>query len=147
MWLRAEDAFDLVGEVSSGLGEGARFTRLAWVLAEFRRKLAFTPHPGTFNLRMEGVDWDRAHHALGYAPGIAITPEPGYCGARCFPVVVGGYVPGVAVLPDVPGYPADKLEILSPVALRAALGVGDGDRVKLRLLLQRARDEEQETER
>jgi CTP-dependent riboflavin kinase len=133
--------------VSSGLGEGARFTRLDWVLAEFRAKLGFAPHPGTFNLRLQGIDWERARRALRAAAGIPITPAPGYCGARCFPVVVGGHVPGVAVLPDVAGYPEDKLEILSPVALRAALGVGDGDRVRLRLELESVGQREQEVER
>ncbi|MDP2812034.1 MAG: DUF120 domain-containing protein [Rhodocyclaceae bacterium] len=38
---------------------------------------------------------------------------------------------GAAILPDVAGYPADKLEIVAPVAVRQALRLRDGDRVTL----------------
>lgn len=124
----------LAGEACSGLGEGASFTALEWVRREFLAKLGFEPYPGTFNLRMEGLDWEEAKRVMAREAGIAITPEPGYCAAKCFHVVVAGRITGAVVFPEVAGYPADKLEVISAVPVRQALGVEDGDRVAVSLV-------------
>lgn len=119
----------LVGEACSGLGEGASFTGLEWVRREFLAKLGFEPYPGTFNLRMEGPAWQAARNVMAREPGIAITPEAGFCAARCFHVVVGSCITGAVVFPEVAGYPPDKFEVISAVPVRQALGVADGDRI------------------
>jgi len=127
------EALDLEGTVASGLGIGARFTSLAWVADAFEARLGFRPHPGTFNLRMEGASWEVARRRLASAPGIEIPPAQGFCAARCFRVLLEGRVAGAALFPDVPDYPADKLEVVAPVSVVEALGLRDGGRVKLRL--------------
>lgn len=123
----------LEGEVCSGLGEGSRFTQLDWAAREFADKLGFVPHPGTFNLRMAGAAWERARRLLDRHPGIAIVAAAGYCGAKCFAVAIGGRIGGALVLPQIPAYPADKLEIVAPLALRQALRLNNCDRVRLRV--------------
>jgi CTP-dependent riboflavin kinase len=124
----------LEGEVCSGLGEGANFTQLPWVRREFLAKLGFVPYPGTFNLRLEGPDWDEARRVLTREPGIAITAEPGFCAAKCFHVVVAGRITGAVVLPELSAYPPDKFEVISAVPVRQTLAVTDGDRIALRVL-------------
>lgn len=126
-------AVTLQGLLCSGLGEGAGFTSLDWVEHQFYGKLGFWPHPGTLNLQLAGSDWDAARDAMQAAPGITIDPPPGFCAAKCFPVLIEGRVAGAAILPDIPDYPADRLEIVAPVALRQELQLSDGDRVTLRL--------------
>lgn len=126
---------ELVGEVCAGVGEAAGFTALDWVREAFLERLGFLPHPGTFNLAMHDAAWDEARQVLARAAGIAIEPPAGYCAARCFPVTVNDAAEGALVRPEVPGYPADKFEIVAPVALRRLLGVADGDRVRVRLRL------------
>ncbi|MHA1107761.1 MAG: DUF120 domain-containing protein [Alphaproteobacteria bacterium] len=37
------------------------------------------------------------------------------------------------VLPEVPGYPAPKLEMIAPVGVRDILGIADGDPVTIEL--------------
>ena len=124
----------LVGETCSGLGEGASFTALEWVRREFLAKLGFEPYPGTFNLRMGGPAWEDVRRVMAREAGIAITPEPGFCAAKCFHVVVAGRITGAVVFPEVAGYPADKFEVISAVPMRQALGVADGDRVAVSVL-------------
>lgn len=124
----------LQGEVCTGVGEGAGFVQLPWVRREFSAKLGFEPYPGTFNLRLDGAEWEAARARLAAEPGIAIVPQPGFCAARCFRVVIAGQVTGAAVLPEVPDYPADKLEIVSAVPVRRTLGLVDGDRVSVSLV-------------
>lgn len=132
-----ETRFQLVGTVVSGLGEGARFTAIDWVVEAFRRTLGFAPHPGTFNLRMSGARWEATRAHLLAAPGIPITPSPGFCAAKCFPVELDGRLEGAVVIPQMPDYPDDKFEIVAPVRVRDALGLADGDRVTLAVGLPR----------
>jgi CTP-dependent riboflavin kinase len=123
----------LEGRLCSGLGEGALFTSLDWVASQFREKLGYVPHPGTLNLSMAGELWQRSRQRLLQANGIVIEPRPGYCAARCFELLINDSLRGAALLPDVAGYPADKLEIVAPVAVRQQLRLRDGDRVTLRI--------------
>lgn len=129
-------ALTLQGRLESGLGEGAAFMALDWVGRQCRDKLGFRPHPGTFNLSLSGEDWVAARDAMQHAPGIAIDPPPGFCAAKCFAVVIDGCVEGAAILPAVDAYPDDKLEIVAPVAVREALRLRDGDRVRLQLRIE-----------
>lgn len=124
----------LEGEACSGRGEGAAFTALEWVRRAFLARLGFEPYPGTFNLRMAGARWEAARRILAREPGIPITPEPGFCAAKCFHVVIAGRITGAVVFPDVPGYPPDKFEVISAVPVRQALGVRDGDTVSVQVL-------------
>ena len=126
-------AVTLAGRLCSGLGEGAGFTALDWVEHQFHAKLGFWAYPGTLNLHLAGSKWDTARDAMQAAAGIAIQPPPGFCAAKCFAVLLEGRVAGAAILPDIPDYPVDKLEIVSPVALRQELRLSDGDRVTLQV--------------
>ncbi len=129
-------AVTLEGRLCSGLGEGAGFTALDWVEHQFHAKLGFWPYPGTVNLHLTGSDWDMARNAMQAAAGIAIEPPPGFCAAKCFTVTIAGRIEAAAILPDVADYPADKLEIVAPVAVRRELRLNDGDRVTLQLQIE-----------
>lgn len=127
------EPIEFEGIVNAGLGEGARFTAIDWVGAALRRATGFDPWPGTLNLRLDETAqraWQRAQHLC---PGIVIDPAPGFCPARCHLLWLAGRVRAAAVVPEVDGYPADKLEIVAPVALREALGLRDGNRVRVRV--------------
>ncbi|MBE7417926.1 MAG: CTP-dependent riboflavin kinase [Ideonella sp.] len=119
------------GVVCSGLGEGARFVAIDWVQREMRRALGFEPWPGTLNLRMAGTAWQRWRRALAQRPGIVLHPAAGFCAARCFAVRLDGRTAAAAVIPDVDGYPDDKLELVAPLALREALNLRDGSLVRV----------------
>ncbi len=129
-------AVTLQGRLCSGLGEGAGFTALDWVEHQFHDKLGFWPHPGTVNLQLAGSEWDAARGAMQAAAGIAIEPPPGFCAAKCFAVLIAGQIEGAAVIPDVADYPANKLEIVAPVAVRQELRLNDGDRVTLQVRIE-----------
>jgi riboflavin kinase len=89
------------------------------------------PYPGTLNLRLTAAfaltSWQRIRTTW---PGRRLrSPDPAFCDATCFPVLVNGKARGAVVLPHVEGYPADVLEILAAERLRDALGLVDGDEV------------------
>jgi CTP-dependent riboflavin kinase len=122
----------LVGRVARGQGEGAMFTRLDWARAAFVARLGIDPFPGTLNLVPEDA---AAWSAVRATPGILIpAPDAKFCNARAWRVRLAGRVDGAVVVPEVPGYPDDKIEIIAAVGLRAALGLADGDVLALEVL-------------
>lgn len=112
------------------------FTQLDWVAREFQAKLGYVPHPGTLNLSLSGDAWTRLRGRLQRATGIVIDPPAGFCAAKCFEVLIDDRIKGAAVLPEVADYPADKLEIVAPVAVRRELRLSDGDPVTLRVRIE-----------
>lgn len=119
------------GRAERGNGEAAQFTQLDWVRQQLSERLGVDAFPGTLNLRLDESrdinDWER----LCQQPGVTLDPSPGYCAARCYPVWVEASVPGAVVLPMVPDYPRDIVEVVAPESLRATLGLDDGSMVSL----------------
>jgi len=114
--------------VFSDLGVGGRFVAIPWVRGQLRRLLGAEPFPGTLNLRLSDPEPVRRLRGL---PGPEVVPEePGYCRAKCFPAELRG-VMALVLIPLVAGYPEDKLELVSPLKLKEALGLRDGDEVEL----------------
>ena len=130
---KVNEATELRGIVTTGLGEGTHFMALDWVVDECRTRLGFTPCPGTFNLRMCGPHWSQARQRMRSSRGIGLTPAAGFCAARCFPVSIDGQLAATGIVPEVPDYPDDKLELIAAVNIREALDLTDGDTVYIRV--------------
>ncbi len=71
--------------------------------------------------------------------GVELRPSStGFCSARLYRVEIhgpadrpGDTIRGAVLLPDVSGYPKDKIEIVAPVRLKDAFRVQDGDSLTL----------------
>ena len=97
-------------------------------------KLGIDPHPGTVNVAVDDPDALPVWLRLKRTPGILIdNPNhgPHDCDARCYPVFIEDRIDGAIVLPEVEGYPTAQVEVIAAVAVRSALGIEDGDAVKL----------------
>jgi HAD superfamily hydrolase (TIGR01549 family) len=127
----AEASAWIRGQVTGGAAQAADFTQIPWVHQRLSERLGFAPHPGTLNLQLSSESDRLAFDALKAGPGLRIVPEPGFCAARCYPVVLEGKLPGAALVPEVPGYPRDSLELLAPMHLRDTLGLNDGSTLTL----------------
>jgi len=121
----------LVGTVASGKGEARRYTREPWARKAFMAAVGIDPFPGTLNLSIpEGPERD-AWLAARTTGGILMpAPSSAFCDGRLFRVDVtvlasGRFEQGAVVVPMVPDYPEDQLEIISAVSLREALQVDD----------------------
>jgi CTP-dependent riboflavin kinase len=142
---RKEEA--LVGVVFSDLGRGADFVSLDWVRDLLRDRLGFAPFPGTLNLRLESPAALLTWRKIRERPGIAIPPmDPAFCHARAFRVKIRGSmsldsserahvsIDGAVLVPEIKGYPADKIEVVAPVRIKQTLAARDGDRLTLEFL-------------
>lgn len=145
-------ALAIEGVLRDGLRVAAQFTELPWVREQFQRKLGLDVWPGTVNLQVQDPAGLAALARLRLAPdapggiasGVPIDPPPSpgaapgdvppsYCVGYCFPARIGS-VTAAVVIPHVPDYPSDKLELVAAVRVRVALGLNPGDRVAVTVL-------------
>ncbi len=114
----------LNGTVFSGGGKGKEFLELSWVKRQIKEKLGFTPYPGTLNLKLneESIKYRKL---LENAPSERITPVDGYYNGTLFKAFID-ILKVVIVVPEVPDYPKDVLEVIAAVNLRKTLQLEDG---------------------
>jgi riboflavin kinase len=119
----------LKGRVFSGKGEGAEFVNLSWARKQIEEKLGFTPYSGTLNIRL---DWKSTEmrKALMNARGEEIMSPLGFCRGRIFQASIMN-VKCAAVIPEVPGYPENVVEVVSSTNLREKLHLADGSSVEV----------------
>lgn len=131
------------GIIFSDLGQASSFMTLDWVMQALQQSLGFSPYPATLNLRpkaREDVEsWERVQHE-GRALSLAAADD-GFCNARLFLVEIEKpegeskrRAKGAVLVPDVTGYPKDKIEVVAPVRLKDELGVRDGDQLLLEFI-------------
>jgi phosphoglycolate phosphatase len=113
------------GTLVRGLGKAASFTQLDWVRRQFVELAGIDPYPETLNLKVVNLELKSGEPMQ--AEGAA------YCSARCYPVRIEGRVPGAIVVPEVPGYPDSKVEVVASLPLREHLSLEEGALVRLEL--------------
>ncbi len=125
------------GRVISGVGEGKYYVSLEGYRNQFIEKLGFDPYPGTLNLKIpkEQMYFRRL---LDEEEGIIIngfkTEDRTFGDVKAFKCKIDG-IEGAVVIPQRTHYSSDILEIISPVYLRGALKLKDGDRVVVEVFL------------
>jgi CTP-dependent riboflavin kinase len=121
------DHWEISGKIVGGAKQGAFFTQLDWVQEQCLQKLGFKPFPGTLNIEI-------AHENLTIIEAIQaqegielVPPDSTFCSGSVFPINVEG-ISGAMVAPaeDVRVHAKNIIEIISPLGLKDALGVGDG---------------------
>lgn len=124
----------LRGKILSGVQKAAQFTQLDWVQEQCMEKLGFIPFPGTVNIEITEGDISTLN-ALRKEEGIRlIPPDPQFCESKAFPIAMG-HIQGALIIPEenVRVHGRAVIEIMAPVKVKDALGVGDGDSLSFRL--------------
>jgi riboflavin kinase, archaea type len=123
----------LKGTVFSGKGEGKKFVALPWVQRQISEKLGFSPFLGTLNLRLSAQNIAKRTQ-MEKSEGITIAPEKGFFSGKLYPAHIGAIACAV-IVPIVPNYPADILEVVAESCLREKLKLEDGDCVSVLVTL------------
>jgi riboflavin kinase, archaea type len=123
----------LAGTVYSGAGQGKKFIALPWVREQLIGKLGFCPYLGTLNIRLtkESLPPKKQLETLR---GIVVNPKEGYFSGLLMKAKINN-LECYIVIPKVPNYPADVLELVAPVSLREHLKLADGDCVTLEVIV------------
>ena len=122
----------LIGKIVSGVRKAAHFTQLDWVQEQCMEKLGFRPYPGTLNVEMSEESLPIIE-ALQKEQGIElIPPSSEFCAAKAMLLSVGS-VSGAIIIPseDVRVHGKNIVEVISPLRLKEALQVDDGDSLTL----------------
>ena len=123
----------VTGPVVSGLGVSASFLSLQWVNDQIVEKLSFSPYCGTLNVDIG--DSTIQKKLKEHAKKRIIPVEKEFCEALIFDAMItGGYRCGV-ILPLVPNYPGNILEIVAPVHLKQALAINDGAKIEVEIYI------------
>jgi riboflavin kinase, archaea type len=136
-------SLELTGRLVTGQGVARLYTRADWAREAFMNAAGIDPFPGTLNMVVaDGPERRRWIGVRGRAGILLPAPVPSFCDGRLFraSVLSAGSetaVEGAVVVPMVAGYPEDQVEIISAIGLRDALGVGDGARLMVRIVLDR----------
>ena len=122
------DRIHFKGKIVSGMGEGRYYTEQKEYLNQFKKKLGFTPYPGTLNVEIEFIERNKLR-ILKNQDSINIdefkTKNRTFGGVRCFHADING-ASGAIVLPLRSHY-SNILEFISPDFLRKKLNFKDGD--------------------
>jgi len=119
------------GKVVTGLGESGKFLAIDWVNQQVSDTFKFTPFCGTLNIDVEDPSIQRK--LIQRDAGRIVAPDPGFCDAVIARGRINGRYECGVIIPLVPNYPENILEIVAPVQLKDALGIDDGDEVELEL--------------
>jgi CTP-dependent riboflavin kinase len=131
------------GIIFSDLGQASSFMALDWVQQALKQTLGFSPFPATLNMRPKAPKDARLWGAIQKeSKGIPLrAADGGFCSARLYRVEIHGLVhspeggvKGAILLPEVAGYPKDKIEVVAPVRLKVAFGIQDGHQLTLELI-------------
>jgi riboflavin kinase, archaea type len=112
------------GAVFAGEGSGKKFVELPWFKRQVEEELGFSPYLGTLNLRLTRKSAERS--LLETAEGLVVQPQAGYYPGVLFKATIDSLECAI-VIPIMPNYPNDILEIIAPVYLRKHLKLADGN--------------------
>jgi len=113
------------------VGESGKFLAIDWVNREICEKFKFTPFCGTLNIALKdaAIQQDLKKRTTERIS----CCEEGFCDALALRGTINGRFSCGVIIPLVPNYPEQILEIVAPVHLKEALGIADGDEVELEL--------------
>lgn len=130
------DKLAITGQVSSGLGEGSYYIGQDHYKEQFQGKLGITPFPGTLNLKLSGPETAKLG-ILREQPGIPLDGfvhnGRSFGRGKCFRARIGN-LECALVIPD-RSLHSDTMEVICARHLRKALGLKDGDPVRLEVQL------------
>ena len=117
------------GKIVAGLGQGRYFISREGYSRQFLQKLGFVPFPGTLNVLLEEPfpGDQEAIEIEGFYEG-----GRSFGGCKCYRIKLNE-IQAAVVRPLRSRYPAELIEVIAPVRLRA-LGLDEGDLVEVIVL-------------
>lgn len=124
--------FVLSGRVVTGMGEGSYYVGQLGYAEQFKRELGFLPYPGTLDIKLDRASLD-LRETLLRMPSRQVqgfrTAERTFGPVKFFQTRLKG-IKSAIVIPNRTHH-TDILEIIAPRNLRKAIGLKDGDLVRV----------------
>ncbi|MFW9805237.1 MAG: DUF120 domain-containing protein [Candidatus Thorarchaeota archaeon] len=131
-----EDEIVIKGTVVTGIGEGAYYVDV--YSSKFRTALGFKPHLGTLNVKIVDDESRKAVSRMKNTPPLVLNGFT-YKGRTfgdviCYRVKINRKIEAAIVIAQRTHHSEEILEVVAPVNIRDALGLGDDDKVTLTVL-------------
>lgn len=121
------------GRLFSGLGKGRNFVGIDWVVSGIKELMGFEPYLGTLNLQISEKDFDTLMH-IKKDGRLLRSPNPAFCNALLLGARIK-QIPCALVFPEETVWVhQNSLEVVSPLRLRDAFKLRDGDEVEVEIL-------------
>jgi riboflavin kinase len=120
------------GIIKSGVGKGAFFTQVDWVVKQCEDMLGYKPFPGTLNVNVCDEDLSKLEKFFESTDCVLTPDDPKYCAANVKKVKINN-ISAAVVLPseDVRVHENRVMELIASCSLKEALGLDDGDSVTI----------------
>ncbi len=129
-------SFSLSGRVVQGMGEGSYYMGQPGYLGQFKRELGFTPYPGTLDIKLEKNSAELGE-MLARSPSKQVsgfkTSERTFGPVKFFPARLRKLK--VALILPLRSHHAEIVELIAQQNLRRALGLKDGDLVRVEVMI------------
>lgn len=136
---KGADELSFRGRVFAGLGEGGYYVSLGGYARPFLSSLGFVPFAGTLNLRLTSPEMVERRRSLDSLPGVDVPGfsdgQRTYGPVKCFRARVARRLRGAVLAIERTHYDSTVLEVISPVNLRKALRLNDGDELSVSVSL------------
>ena len=130
------------GTIFTGFGEGGYYVSLKGYVKPFVEALGFQPFPGTLNLRLSNETLIEQRSSLNHLPGVEVSGfrdrSRTYGPVKCFKALVGAKYRGAVLAIERTHYDSSVLEVISPINLRKALRLEDGDECSVTVYMERS---------
>jgi len=130
------DTVQLVGTVTSGMGEGRHYISLSGYMEQFRERLGYEPFPGTLNIELTDESI-RARAGMSSLDAVPIDgwedEERTFGPATCYAATLDRdgkrYDGAHIIVPERTHHDEKQIEVIAPEKLRDALALSDDDQV------------------
>lgn len=130
---------ELQGTLVSGMGEGAYYMSLKGYTRQFKARIGYVPFPGTLNVKIGKKEQVEALRQLNAIPGAKIDGfsdgKRTYGWVKCFGCVVNGKVACHVIQLERTHHDQSVIELISKVEIRKKMGLENGDKVSVKILL------------
>ena len=133
----APSYIEFMGNIISGMGEGAYYMSMKGYTKQFKSKLGYIPFPGTLNVKLKDKKFVEAKHELDAHDGIKIDGfsdgKRTYGWVKCYPAKINNSVDGMLITLERTHYDDSILELISQTNIKKVAKLSSGSQISIRV--------------
>ena len=128
---------EFMGNIISGMGEGAYYMSMKGYTKQFKSKLGYIPFPGTLNVKLKDKKFVEAKRELDAHDGIMIDGfsdgKRTYGWVKCYPAKINNSVDGMLITLERTHYDDSILELISHTNIKKAAKLSKDSQISIRV--------------
>ena len=128
---------EFIGNIISGMGEGAYYMSMKGYTKQFKSKLGYVPFPGTLNVKIKDKKFIEAKRELDTHEGIMIDGfsdgKRTYGWVKCYPARINNSVDGMLITLERTHYDDSILELISHNSIKKTSKLSTGSQISIRV--------------